>query len=75
MKINYEARAILSGLSMPALAGNRAKVIAKGNLADSVIKGLQLSEADYYGLVIAFRGGVLWKKEMRELALRPDFPN
>jgi hypothetical protein len=74
MNINYEARAILSGLSMPAVDGNRAKVIAKGNLADLVIKGLQLSETEYYGLVIAFQGGTLWKKEMRQVALRPDFP-
>ena len=74
MKLNYEARAVLSGVSMPAADANRAKVIAKGNLADLVIKGLQLSEAEYYGLVIAYQGGALWKKEMRELALRPDFP-
>ena len=74
MKLNYEARAVLSGMSMPAVDANRAKVIAKGNLADLVIKGLQLSEAEYYGLVIAYQGGTLWKKEMRELALRPDFP-
>ena len=74
MKINYEARAVLSGMSMPAVDANRAKVIAKGNLADLIIKGLQLSEAEYYGLFIAFQGGALWKKEMRQVALRPDFP-
>ena len=75
MKISYEARAVLSGLSMPAVDGNRAKEIAKGNVTDLVIRGLQLSEAEYCGLVIAYNGGALWKKEMRELALRPDFPN
>ena len=75
MFINYEARAVLSGLRMPAVAGNRAKVIAKGTIADLVIKGLRLSEAQYYGLVIAYQGGVLWKKEMRQVALRPDFPD
>ena len=72
--INYEARAVLSGLTKPVIDANRAKVIAKGNLADMVIKGLQLSEAQYYGLVITYQGGALWKTEMRQVALRPDFP-
>jgi len=62
-------------LSTPASDSNRAVVIAKGNLADLVIQGLQLSNADYYGMVIAYRGGTIWKEDMRKIALRPDFPD
>ena len=75
MNINYDTLAILSGLRSPASDSNRAIVIAKGKLADLVIRGLQLSDADYYGLLIAYRGGALWKEDMRKIALRPDFPD
>ena len=74
MSIDYDTFAVLSGLRTPISDSSRAVVIEKGKLADLVIRGLQLSDADYYGLFIAYRGGALWKKEMRQLALRDDFP-
>ena len=59
---------------MPVSDRNRAIVIAKGKLADVIKIGLELSDAEYYGVIIASVGGPLWKNELKEIATRPDFP-
>ena len=70
---DFTTHAVLCGLKRPASDSNRATVIAKGKLSDLIKQGLELSD-EYYGLTIAFAGGTVWHRQMREIAERPDFP-
>ena len=72
--IDFDSYAKLSGLKAPAAKGNFAIKIDEGRLSDMIKRALALPDNEYYGLTITYDDGLLWEKDMKKIAARPDFP-
>lgn len=70
---DLKSYSILRAFKMPVVENNPYIPIAAGKLSKVITFASQVSPADYYGLSIAYGGGVLNEKEIQAVAQQAEF--